>query len=125
MWWCLVSEATIDPTKIIKELNAARIRINAAGLRGLLVAGQHVLRVSNAQTPHEEGDLIRSGGVSQDESNGLTAISYDTDYAVRQHEDMSLHHDSGRNAKFLERAMASEAADVLQVVSNAMKGAIK
>jgi hypothetical protein len=116
---------TIDPSKVIKELNDARIRINAAGKRGLLVAGQHVLSVSNAQTPHEEGDLVRSGGVSQDESNGRTAVSYDTDYAVRQHEDMSLHHDAGRNAKFLERAMASEADTILQVVSNALKGAMR
>jgi hypothetical protein len=88
--------------------------------RGLRVGGEHVLGVSNERVPHEDGDLERSGAVSQDD-DGNTAISYDTPYAIRQHEDMSLHHDSGRQAKYLESAILSERATVLQIVAAAIK----
>ena len=36
------------------------------------------------------------------------AISYDTPYAVRQHEDTRLRHDPGRRAKWLERTLQEE-----------------
>lgn len=107
----------IEAGQVIANLNAAVGDILKAGRQGLLVAGEHVLGVSNAQVPLEEGDLARSGGVSQD-GDGRTAISYDTPYAVRQHEDLTLRHDAGRNAKFLEKAIAAErdmAARLVQV----------
>ena len=88
--------------------------------RGLLVGGEHVLGVSNERVPHEDGDLERSGGVSQDD-DGNTAVSYDTEYAVVQHEDTSLHHDAGRQAKFLESAILEERETVLQIVAAAIR----
>lgn len=106
-----------------KNLDAAVEKITDAAKRGMLVAGEHVLGVANSQVPLEEGDLARSGGVSQDGGSGRTAISYDTPYAVRQHEDTSLRHDSGRNAKYLENAMNSERATALQIVAQRAKGA--
>lgn len=109
---------------LMKRLEAVAKGVTEAGARGLLVAGEHVLGVSNRQAPIEEGDLIRSGAVSQDEASRRTAISYDTDYAVRQHEDMTLRHDDGRNAKFLENAMNAERETAAQIIATAMKGAI-
>jgi len=101
-------------------------RLTEAGLEGardgLYVAGEHILGVSNQHVPHEEGTLQRSGGVSQ--NGNIVGISYDTDYAVRQHEDMSLHHDEGRNAKFLENALASERDTALAIVAQSIKGAM-
>lgn len=113
------------------EMGAVLARIKSASValidgigEGLLVGGEHVLGVSNAQAPLEDGDMIRTGAVSQDPATKRTAISYDTPYAVKQHEDMSLQHDAGRNAKFLERAIASEAGTVLQIVATRAKGAL-
>jgi hypothetical protein len=40
---------------------------------------------------------------------------------VVQHEDMSMKHDAGRNAKFLELAINSEREAVLQIVASTMK----
>jgi hypothetical protein len=88
--------------------------------KGLIIAAEHVLSVSNQRVPHETGDLARSGGISQDDS-GRTAISYDTDYAVVQHEDVSLRHDAGRQAKFLESSLISERELVRTIVANSMK----
>lgn len=115
--------SSLDASKVIARLKQATVGIIDAVGEGLLVGGEHVLGVSNAQAPIEDGDLIRSGAVSQDGATKRTAISYDTAYAKRQHEDMALKHDAGRNAKFLERAINSERDKVLQIVAIRAKGA--
>ena len=43
-----------------------------------------------------------------DPSSLTGAVSYDTPYAVRQHEDLTLRHDAGRKAKYLEDPMNEE-----------------
>lgn len=85
-------------------------------LAGLKLAGEHVLQLSRQKVPLEEGTLERSGEVSDD--GALTvAVSYDTPYAVRQHEDMTLRHAAGRSAKYLETAMGEGRAEAAQIVA--------
>jgi hypothetical protein len=86
----------------------------AAG-RGARLGAEHLLGVSRDRVPIEEGTLERSGTVTVDEANGTAAVSFDTLYAVRQHEDMTLRHDAGRTAKFLEGPF-NEEADVIQAI---------
>lgn len=117
--------SSLDASKVIARIKQATVGVIDAVGEGLLVGGEHVLGVSNAQAPIEDGDLIRSGAVSQDSATKRTAISYDTDYAVVQHEDMTMQHDAGRNAKFLERSIASEGDKVLAIVATRAKGAFK
>lgn len=111
----------------VSEDNSAEVKalVKAAIERGLRTAGEHVLNVSNAQAPIEDGDLIRSGVVtSAGGSEQLVAISYDTPYAAIQHEDLTLRHDAGRNAKFLANACKSEAAVAGKIVATAVKRAV-
>lgn len=59
-----------------------------------------LLDESRKQVPVDIGTLSRSGMVS---AEGLQAtVSYDTPYAVVQHEKLSLRHQRGRKAKYLE-----------------------
>lgn len=96
-----------------------------ASMVGLLIGGELVLGASNQQVPHEDGDLERTGAVSGE--TGRVAISYrDVAYpgqAVDQHEDMTLKHDEGRNAKYLERALQSERDKVLEAVAGQLRKA--
>lgn len=101
---------------------------HAGALKGLFFGGSHVLTTSNKQVPHEEGDFERGGVVSIGDENDLrAAVSYqDTAFkgqAEILHEDMDMHHDEGRNAKFLENAMNSERDVVGQIVANMVKEA--
>ncbi|MFF3497379.1 hypothetical protein ACFYWS_39310 [Streptomyces sp. NPDC002795] len=73
---------------------------------GIQQALEHTLGVSNQRVPLDEGTLERSGRVDVDGLNG--AISYDTVYAVRQHEELTWRHLPGRRAKYLESAMNDE-----------------
>lgn len=117
-----MNSGSIDTSSFEAGISAALAKQQAGVLTGLWAAGEHVLGVSNAQVPFEEGDLAASAAVSQDGTTGATAISYDTPYAVRQHEDLSMQHDAGRNAKYLENALQSESATVTAIVLNALKG---
>lgn len=90
----------------------------AGAEQGLLLGAEHVLGVSRDQVPIEESTLGRSGKASQE---GLrAAVSYDTPYAVVQHEDMTLAHDPGRTAKYLEKALNSERAVVGKIIATAV-----
>lgn len=85
--------------------------------RGLFHATEHLLQVSRAHVPIEEGTLERSGVASVDDAELVGAVSYDTPYAVKQHEDLTLQHDAGRTAKYLERAFDSERQEVAELIA--------
>lgn len=99
----------------IEEAIAA-VRDSAAD--GLYVAAEHILTVSNTHVPLEYGDLQGSGTVSEDRGNLEAAVSYDTPYAARQHEEIGYQHDPGRTAKFLENAVNSEADTAGRIVAD-------
>lgn len=90
--------------------------------KGLRLATEHVLDESDKHIPFEEGILERSGRTAVADSGELRGvIYYDTPYAVKQHEDMTLHHDAGRNAKFLENALNSTRDVTGGIIANSIK----
>lgn len=90
-----------------------------ASMEGLELAAEHLLQVSSSLVPHEEGDLERSGEVTSDEASGTVAVSYDREYSVRQHEDLTLRHDDGRQGKYLEQPMSTEKPTMLALIAKA------
>lgn len=52
------------------------------------------------------------------------AVSYDTPYAVVQHEDTSLNHDPGRRAKWLELELVERRTDFEGYVARKLKAAV-
>jgi hypothetical protein len=92
--------------------------------KGLKLATEHVLQVSRTKVPLEQGTLERSGTAVVDESNLVGAVTYDTPYAVKQHEDLTLRHAKGRTAKYLEGPLHQEAATVQQIIGAEIKKAL-
>lgn len=82
---------------------------------GLQRALEHTLGKAKELVPLEEGTLERSGRVDVDGLNG--AISFDTVYAVRQHEEMDWKHLPGRQAKYLEQPMNTERDVMLRLMA--------
>ncbi|MBK9156792.1 MAG: hypothetical protein IPM11_01450 [Micropruina sp.] len=101
------------------NINLGITTLRQGAMDGLADAMEHVLNVSNSRVPHEYGDLQASGVASTDSGALEGAVSYDTPYAVRQHEELSYHHDPGRTAKFLENAANSEAGGVRTLIARA------
>ncbi|CAL9503946.1 minor capsid protein [Streptomyces sp. enrichment culture] len=91
-------------------------RLAGEGLeRGL----EHVLGEARRIVPLEEGTLERSGRVVRDGLNG--AVTFDTVYAVRQHEELTWKHLPGRQAKYLETPMTSERDVVLRLMQVSLR----
>ena len=85
-------------------------QIRSAVVAGLSEAALDVLADANRTVPRESGDLERSGKVAVDAPRLLAVIGYGAGeefkgYAIRQHEDLTLKHNAGRGAKWLERAL--------------------
>lgn len=95
-------------------------RVELGGKEGVRNAVEHVLTEANKTVPHDEGTLERSGEASTDGTTG--AVSYNTPYAVKQHEDMSLRHDGKGQAKWLENTMTGEAHTVGEIIAAAIRG---
>jgi hypothetical protein len=95
----------------------------AGAVRGLRMAAEHLLGESRQEVPIEEATLERSGVASVDEGSLTAAVSYDTPYAVVQHEDLDLRHDAGRKAKYLEDPMNRERPTMLELIASQIRRA--
>ena len=100
--------------------------IRAAQLKGSGLAAEYLLGEANRKVPIEESTLEKSGAssVEQGAKDTTLAVSYDTPYAVVQHESMDFQHDAGREAKWLENAFNSRNDKALQVIADTVKGAM-
>ncbi|MBD5787110.1 hypothetical protein IF650_13060 [Cellulosimicrobium terreum] len=104
---------------------AAQLRAGAT--RGVVLAAEQVLTTARQRAPHEEGTLERSGAVSAPRQTGdgvAVDVSFNTPYAVRQHEELDWRHDGGRRAKYLESAKADEAQTAKALIAQAIRAAL-
>ncbi|MDX3063415.1 hypothetical protein PV518_14690 [Streptomyces sp. ND04-05B] len=105
---------------------AAAMRGTRAGaVRGLRIAAEHVLTESRKVVPIEEATLERSGVATVDETRLTAAVSYDTVYAVRQHEELNYRHDPGRTAKYLERPLTEQADTVAEIIAAQLRRSLR
>lgn len=102
------------------DVAAALGQLLEATPQALNAGSEYLLSEANLSVPHEDGTLERSGQASND-GRTRAAVSYDTPYAVRQHEDMSLRHDGKGQAKWLENAMSRSAKTVGQIIATALR----
>ncbi|GAA2178551.1 hypothetical protein GCM10009785_01570 [Brooklawnia cerclae] len=112
---------SFDIGEVTAKLRAFSATERDRAAKALQLGAEHILAVSDRHVPHEEGILQDSGTTSRDEQRLEAAISYDTPYAVVQHENLSFHHDKGKTAKFLENAMNSERDNVGKIVAQHME----
>lgn len=103
----------------------ARLGTHDGAVAGLRKATEHILGVSRERVPLEEGTLERSGVASVDEVELIGAVSYDTPYAVRQHEELGNRHAPGRTAKYLEEPMIAEHETALALIAAEMRRALR
>lgn len=112
----------------------ASVRVNVSGsapkavvraaVAGVNDALEFLGEQSNRTVPIEEGTLARSMTVVEATvDRPVGAVTYDTPYARRQHEDTRLSHDPGRRAKWLERTFHEQAARVGQHIAAAARKA--
>lgn len=96
--------------EVYKDLQLTEEEIIKAALKGQKILAQNILGESQKLVPVDTGTLKRSGNI-QTEDN-ITTISYNTPYALKQHEDATLNHPNGGEAKYLERPFNEKAGEL-------------
>lgn len=92
--------------------------------RGVALAAEHLLGEARKIVPHETGVLERSGRASTEQTGEVVrgAVSFDTPYAVKQHENTHYRHKKGRRAKYLEDPLNGNADKFKGIVAAALRG---
>lgn len=101
---------------------AAKQRMKRGAGQGVFLAAEHVLGEARQEVPIEDAILSRSGAASVDDAQMVAAVSFDTPYAVKQHEDMTLRHDPGRKAKYLEDPLHDTRGDQERIIARSVGG---
>ncbi|MBR3795964.1 MAG: hypothetical protein IKK34_08050 [Clostridia bacterium] len=76
--------------------------VQMGGQKGVFDALDHLKSVSQDQVPLDQGPLKASASVDVSADGTSGTVSYDTPYAVVQHENTWYSHQRGRKAKYLE-----------------------
>lgn len=106
------------------NIEGAKKTVREARKRALQAGGEFVLTEANKHVPHDDGTLERSGNVAVNNAGTRAAISYDTPYAVKQHEDMSLSHPGKGQGKWLENTFTREGDTVREIIANTVHEAV-
>jgi hypothetical protein len=104
------------------EWNGGRFNsLMGVGLNaGLEEAAEYLLEEANRRVPIESLRLEHTGEVSTDKERKRAAVSYDTEYAVIQHE-KSYRHDPGRQRKFLEIPWLAKRSEMRDIIGRAVR----
>jgi hypothetical protein len=103
----------------------AKSRMRKGTRKGLRAAGEWLLGEATAIVPIEEGTLSRSGAVTVTSDANAVAVSFDTVYAARQHEELTWRHKPGRQAKYLEEPFNTGGDTMLEIVATAQRRALE
>lgn len=76
--------------------------IREAAMDAIRTGAEHILTEAINETPIDTGTLRRSGTVTEAPAEDAVYVSFNTPYARRQHEDLTLRHPRGGKAKYLE-----------------------
>lgn len=90
---------------------------------GLGLGAEHVRGVSVDRAPLDTAALRDSATASHDPESLTAAVSYDTAYAARQHEELTWQHRTG-GPKYLESALASERDIVARLIQAQIRKAL-
>ena len=91
-------------------------KIKSAETRGLIKALDFIKGESVKIVPKDTGDLEKSANVKVSMDGTQGAVFYDTDYAIRQHEELNYRHAEGRTAKYLEIPFQENMVNALQII---------
>lgn len=105
-----------------KGYNAGEIARRGAA-EGLARGAEHIRDVSVSRAPMDTTALRDSATASHDAGTLAAAVSFDTPYAVRQHEELDFQHPTGE-AKFLESTLASERDTVARLIQAEIRKAL-
>lgn len=108
------------------KLDKALIRstVESGSKKATWAALDHLAAVSKEQVPLDQGPLKNSCYVDVNDDGSEGTVSYDTPYAVVQHENTWYQHQRGRKAKYLEDPVNDSGVqrEMQELAAGAFKG---
>ena len=89
--------------------------------RGLFKGLEYIKQESVKVVPKDTGVLEKSASVKISKDGKQGAVSYDTPYAIRQHEELGYRHAEGRIAKYLEIPFQQNQGKALEIMQREIK----
>lgn len=108
---------------IMKNLNAEIRRIKGVVPAGLRLAATIIKIASMKKTPVDTGALKGSHYVSVEKQGrkSTAEVGVMQDYGLIVHEDLSMNHPNGGQAKFLEAAIVEKRSEILEAIRRTAK----
>jgi hypothetical protein len=92
-------------------------RAHEGAVEGLEAGTQHLLGAALVLVPWDEHTLEGTGTATVNGSKLVGAVSFNTPYAKRQHEELDWRHKPGRSAKYLEIPFHAEAKVIRALIA--------
>jgi hypothetical protein len=110
-----------------QDLKHIQSELNLTVNKGLEQVGKKILETSNRYVPVDTGRLCDSGHyyVSEAGKNSSAVVDYTAPYAVYVHEDLTMRHPNGGQAKFLERAVKEVLPQMPKILEEVIGKALK
>ena len=108
-----------------KTIESRRRTFKQAYLDGTYAAGQDIMLDARARAPVKD-DWLRPSGYVAKTANGVEMGfgGAAEAYVVRQHEDLSLNHPNGGEAKFFERAIDANRDQTKEIIATYVRAAM-
>lgn len=108
--------------EIYRKMGLIEAELLKGAQKGLKTTSESILGESQKLVPVDTGTLQKSGTVQYNEDKTIATISYNTPYALKQHEDNTLNHDKSKNpdaqAKYLERPFNEKKGELESNIGN-------
>ncbi|WP_205327570.1 hypothetical protein [Glycomyces sp. YM15] len=95
--------------------------VHAKAGEGNTAAADVLLDGALDRVPRDTNELAETGTVSAENGGRAAAVAFGTDYAAVQHEDLTLEHPGGGEAKFLENAAHAEQGPMLRAAAEPLR----
>lgn len=106
------------------DSKAKRI-VRTAGLKAINDVIEDIATDSQNEAPLLSGTMERSQAVAENRSQMEVYISYNTPYAIKQHEELGYRHAPGRKAKYLEDPFNRKKGPGLKYIEKKIKQALQ
>jgi hypothetical protein len=106
-----------------KDLEKIKKRLGTQLRSGMAKVAYQILKKSNSYVPVDTG-FLRNSGHSYTQGTGdkiKSVVMYNAEYAIYVHEDLTMRHPNGGQAKFLARAVEETKPEMTGILKKTLK----
>jgi len=120
----VIRMSTKNPDEVVANVNRAMQEVPELVIGELVGYADLILQASEPQVPWKTMHLKETGTVEPvDDDPTAIQIVYDTPYAAKQHEDVTLHHPKpGTKAKYLVDPAMAIAPEIVPRIVDKLQG---